>query len=151
MFAPDPTGTLPALHDLHADADKLSGQLGGLERWLRIIAERVEPREIVYSNSSSGKLENARVVKSGAGRLFGVGGLNNKASAQFILGFDATALPANGAVPAFVMTAPASDNFWVSWAPNWRDFRDGWVFANSSTPSTLTLGSADCWFDVQYL
>lgn len=151
MLAPDPTGTLPALLDLHADADKLSGQLGGIERWLREIAEHTAPRHEVYDNSTSGALERSRVVKSGAGRLFGFSGLNTKGTAQFILGFDAIAVPANGAVPQFVMTAPASDNFWASWAPNWRDFRDGWVFANSSTSSTLTLGSADCWFDVQYL
>jgi hypothetical protein len=151
LIAPDPTGTLPALLDLHADADKLSGQLGALERWLRTIAENTEPRHVVYSNSTSGKLESTRVVKSGAGRLFGVSGFSSKASNQFILGFDATSIPANGAVPNFVMQASASDNFWVSWAPNWRDFFDGWVFANSSTSSTLTLGSADCWFDAQYL
>jgi hypothetical protein len=151
VISPDPTGTLPALLNLYEQGDKLSGQLGGLERWLRIIAEHVEPRNEVFDNSTSGILESSRVVKSGAGRLFGFSGLNTKASAQFILGFDRVGIPANGAVPQFVMTVAASDNFWASWAPNWRDFRDGWIFANSSTSSTLTLGSADCWFDVQYL
>lgn len=151
MLAPDPTGTLPALRELHDQADKLSGQLGGLERWLREIESHTRPREVIFSNSTSVKLGSSLVVKSGSGRLFGVSGFNSNAAAQFILGFDATAIPANGTVPQFVMKAPASDNFWSSWAPNWRDFRDGWVFANSSTSSTLTIGSADCWFDAQYL
>ena len=151
MLAPDPTGTLPSLLDLHGDADKISGQLGELERWLRTIAEFVEPQNVVYSNSTSNALENSRIVKSGATRLYGFSGTNTKASAQFILAFDATAIPANGAVPKFVMTAAASSDFWVSWTPGWRNFPDGCVLCNSSTAATLTIGSADCWFDAQYL
>ena len=151
MLSPDPTGTLPALLALHDGADKLSGQLGGLERWLRIIAEHVEPREIVYDNSTSNALESSRVVKSGKARLYGFSGTNTKASAQFILAFDTNTVPANGAVPKFVMTAAASSDFWVSWTPGWRNFSDGCVLCNSSTAATLTIGSADCWFDAQYL
>ena len=151
MYAPDPTGTLPALMALHDDADKLSGQLGGIERWLREIAENTCPREVVYDNSTSNQLEASRVVKSGKTRLFGFSGTNTKASAQFILAFDATTIPQAGAVPKFVMTAAASSDFWVSWTPGWRDFSDGCVLCNSSTAATLTIGAADCWFDAQYL
>lgn len=150
MLAPDPTGTLPALLDLAAQADKLSGQLGGIERWLRFIAENTEPRTPVYPNSTSQKLESARVVNSGRTQLYGFAGTNTKASAQFILAFDANAIPANGAVPVFVLTAAASSDFWVSWAPAWRNFAEGVVLCNSSTAATLTIGSADCWFDAQY-
>ena len=150
MLAPDPTGTLPAILQLSDAADKLSGQLGGIERWLRCIADYLEPREQVYDNSTSNALENARIVKSGRTKLFGFSGTNTKASAQFILAFDATALPANGSVPKFVMTAAASSDFWVSWTPAWRNFSDGCVLCNSSTAATLTIGSADCWFDAQY-
>ena len=150
MLAPDPTGMLPALLDLHDDADKLSGQLGAIERWLRLIAEYLEPVTPTYPNSTSQKLENARVVNSGRTQLYGFAGVNTKAAAQFILAFDATAIPANGAIPAVVLNAPASDNFWISWAPAWRNFQEGVVLCNSSTAATLTLGSADCWFDAQY-
>jgi len=150
MLAPDPTGTLPALLALADQADKLSGQLGGIERWLREIAEHTAPREVTYDNSTSNALESSRVVKSGKTRLYGFSGTNTKAAAQFILAFDATTIPANGAVPKFVMTAAASSDFWVSWTPGWRDFRDGCILCNSSTAATLTIGSADCWFDAQY-
>lgn len=150
MLAPDPTGTLPALLDLHADADKLSGQLGAIERWLRCIAEHVEPRTPHYPNSTSLALENSRVVNSGATQLYGFAGVNTKASAQFILAFNRTSVPANGAVPDVVLNAPASDNFWISWAPAWRNFSEGVVLCNSSTSATLTIGAADCWFDAQY-
>src|SRR5690242_12177099 len=98
----DTTGTLPALLALADQADKLSGQLGGIERWLREIAEHTAPREITYDNSTSNQLESSRVVKSGKTRLFGFSGTNTKASAQFILAFDTNAIPANGAVPKFV-------------------------------------------------
>lgn len=150
MIAPDPTGTLPAILQLSDAADKLSGQLGGIERWLRIIAEHVEPRTPRYPNSTSQKLENSRTVNSGATQLYGFAGTNTKASSQFILAFDATSVPANGAVPVFVLTAAASSDFWVSWAPAWRNFTEGVILCNSSTASTLTIGSADCWFDAQY-
>ena len=150
MTGVDPSGMLPALMDLHDDADKLSGQLGGIERWLRCIAEYLEPEDIVYPNSTSQVLENSRVVNSGRTRLYGFAGTNTKASAQFILAFNRTSVPANGAVPDFVLTAQASSDFWVSWTPAWRNFGDGVVLCNSSTAATLTIGSADCFFDAQY-
>lgn len=150
MLAPDPTGTLPALLDLHADADKLSGQLGGLERWLRMIHDALTVPEEEQDNSTSNQLENSRIVRAGQTRLWGFSGTNTKASSQFILAFDAASVPSNGAVPKFVMTAQASSDFWVSWTPGYRRFFDGVVLCNSSTSATLTIGSADCWFDAQY-
>lgn len=150
MLAPDPTGTLPAILELRDAADKLSGQLGGLERWLRIIADNTAPVVPSYPNSTSQKLENSRVVNSGRTQLYGFAGTNTKASSQFILAFDASAIPSNGAVPVFTLTAAASSDFWVSWAPAWRNFQEGVVLCNSSTLATLTIGSADCWFDAQY-
>jgi hypothetical protein len=140
----------PASRAVDAMSDKVSGQLGELERWLRLIAEQTEPVELRYSNSSSDALEQFRVAKSGAGRLYGFSGFNTNASAQFILGFDAVTVPVNGAVPNFVMQAAGSSNFWASWTPAWRNFQRGWILLNSATSATLTKGAADCWFDVQY-
>jgi hypothetical protein len=146
-----PNVSLPELMGLRADADKLSAQLGGLERVLLMIEANTAPVDVVYSNSTSVKLESSRIVKSGAGKLYGFSGLNTNAAAQFILGFNRTTIPSNGAIPDFVMTAAASSNFWVSWTPYYRSFTEGWVLTNSSTSSTLTIGAADCWFDAQYL
>jgi hypothetical protein len=150
VLSPDPTGTLPALLDLHSQGDTLSAQLGALERWLREIAENTAPVVPRYPNSKSNALENSRVVNSGATQLYGFAGVNTNAAAQFILAFDRTGVPANGAIPDFVLKAPASDNFWCSWAPAWRNFSEGVVLCNSSTAATLTIGVADCWFDAQY-
>lgn len=52
--------------------------------------------------------------------------------------------------PSFVLTAPASSDFWVSWTPGYRHFTEGCVLCNSSTAATLTIGASDCWFDAQY-
>lgn len=150
MVAPNPAVILPQLVDLAQQGDKLSGQLGGLQGSLREIVGLLTPTAPEYVNSSSDALESSRVVKSGACRLYGFSGYNSNTSAQFILAFDTGTVPANGAVPVFVLKAPASDNFWVSWTPAFRQFHIGCVLANSSTEATLTIGAADCWFDAQY-
>ncbi len=151
MVLPNPALILPQLIELHTDAQHISVRLAAIEDALRALIANTAPADPTYNNSSSNTLQNSLVVKSGAGKLFGFSGYNNLASTQFSLGFDQTAIPANGAVPEFVMKAPASENFWVSWAPNWRPFQEGWVICNSSTPATLTLGAANCWFDAQYV
>jgi len=138
------------VNGLRGDADKVLSLLGGITAELRDIAVLVTPTDPEYDNSASLQLENSRIVKSGAGRLFGFSGTNTKASSQFIQAFDTGTVPSNGAIPKFVMTAQASSDFWVSWTPGWRQFREGIVLCNSSTVATLTIGSADCWFDAQY-
>jgi hypothetical protein len=149
---PNPALILPQLLELHTDAQHVSIRLAAIEDALRTLIANTTPAEPHFTNARSVGLANAQLVKSGPGRLYGVGGVNTKASAQFILGFDVRGpQPANGTVPDFVMNAPASDSFWASWAPYWRNFEEGWWFCNSSTAASLTIGSNDCWFDVQYL
>lgn len=150
MYAPDPTGTLPALLELHDQADKLSAQIGGLERTLRDIVCILSEPPPQQLSATTPKLANSLIVASGQSKLWGFSGTNTKASAQFLLAFDANTVPANGAVPEFVMTAQASSDFWVSWTPNYRWHSDGIVICNSSTAATLTIGSADCWIDCQW-
>jgi hypothetical protein len=103
------------------------------------------------SNATSAAYETNRVVKNAAGVVYGVTGYNSKASAQFILLFDAIALPAEGAAPKVVITAAASSNFSIDFGAYGRAFTNGIVICNSSTGPTKTIGSADCWFDVRYV
>ncbi len=100
-------------------------------------------------NSTSEAYETSRVVKVGPGILYGFSGYNSKASAQFIQLFDANALPAEGAIPVMVITVPATSNFSYSPGVYGRAFEAGIVILNSSTGPTKTIGSADCWYDVQ--
>jgi len=71
---------------------------------------------------------------------------NTKASAQFILVFDSTTLPADGATPLYTITVAANANVFRDFA-NPIHFNNGIVICNSSTAPTKTIGSADCVFD----
>jgi hypothetical protein len=92
----------------------------------------------------------ASIEIAGAHELFGFTVNNTNASAQYVLVFDLATLPADGAVPDVSFTAVAAADKGVVWLPA-RRMNQGVVIANSSTAASLTLGSADCFFDVQYL
>jgi hypothetical protein len=103
------------------------------------------------ANASSSKLEASHFVLSGAGYLLSFVVSNTNASAQFIQFFDQTQAPGSGAVPRVVFTVSGSADRVVSYPLPGRLFYAGIWVANSSTSATLTAGSADCFFDVQYL
>ena len=92
----------------------------------------------------------ASIVLPGHIVVYGFTFTNTNAGAQFVLAFDASALPANGAVPMFGTTCAGSSAVGFSWAPNGREFMQGLTLCNSSTLATKTIGAADCLFDVQY-
>jgi hypothetical protein len=102
------------------------------------------------SNSTSVAYETSRVVSGSAVRCYGLTGYNSKASAQFIQLFDSSVLPADTAIPQVVITVPATSNFSIDFGQYGRYFSTGLVICNSSTGPTKTIGSADCWFDVQF-
>lgn len=103
------------------------------------------------NNSKSAAYETSRLVKAAPGTIFKITGYNSKASAQFIQCHNATSLPADTAVPEVVITAATVANFEITFGPTGRFFSTGIVICNSSTGPTKTIGSADCWFDVQYV
>jgi hypothetical protein len=90
------------------------------------------------------------IIKPGPGILYGFTVYNSRASAQFILLFDANTVPADSAIPVTVFTVGASSQLPINFVPG-RAFNAGIVICNSSTGPTKTIGSADCWFDAQYL
>lgn len=102
-------------------------------------------------NNNSLALANSLTVKSGAGVLFGFSGYSNKGSAQFIQVFDKQIAAVNGDVPVLIINVAATTDFSADFGTWGRWFTRGIQIANSSTAATLTLGSADTWFDVQYL
>jgi hypothetical protein len=107
--------------------------------------------EVLPRNATSLALENSHVVFSGQGRVLGLTVSSTRGSGQFFQLFDATALPANGAIPLISVDIASVTAKGVAFDPYGRWFDRGCVIANSTTQGSLTVGSADCLFDVQYI
>lgn len=102
------------------------------------------------SNATTTTYAASLIVKASAGTVYSITGYNSKTSAQFIQIHDSATLPADTAVPKVIFYVPAQSNFAFDLTPYGRSFAAGIVVCNSSTGPTKTIGSADCWFDVQY-
>lgn len=102
------------------------------------------------SNATTTAYAASLVVKASAGSLYMITGYNSKSSAQFIQVFDSATLPIDTSIPKITFIVPASSNFSLDLGTYGRAFTSGIVVCNSSTGPTKTIGSADCWFDVQY-
>lgn len=100
-------------------------------------------------NKHSQVYENAIVVLSGKGLLYGFT-VYNSGAAQFVQWFDLGKLPATGDIPDGVLAVAATSSQGVAWLPG-RSFHSGIVLVNSSTGPTYTAGAADCFFDAQYI
>jgi hypothetical protein len=105
--------------------------------------------DYVPTNFNRGVLRSS-IVLPGHIVVYGFTVTSTNAAAQFGLVFDQATLPADGAVPLIGKALAASDAVGFSWSPQGREFTQGLVLCNSSTLATKTLGSADCFFDVQY-
>ncbi len=101
-------------------------------------------------NSTSAAYVASQIAKASPGTIYGLTGYNSKGSAQFIQLHDSATLPADTAVPAVVIIVAATANFSIDFTTVGRYFTNGIVVCNSSTGPTKTIGSADCWFDIQY-
>ena len=101
-------------------------------------------------NYSSARLQASAVVKTGPGLLYGITVTSTLASAQYLLVFDASTLPADGAIPLLAKSVPANDAVGFSWLPA-RTFQVGCIVCNSTTNTSKTIGAANCFFDVQFL
>ena len=94
---------------------------------------------------SSTALEASRILLNRSGHLVSLVGYNAKTSAQFIQIFNTTSVPADGAVPIYTFSVPASSNFSID-IPTPAPFTVGISVSNSSTVATKTIGSADVWY-----
>lgn len=101
-------------------------------------------------NANPGALARSIVVAAGAATLYGFTVYSSNAGSQFILVFDAAAIPADGAVPLYALPVAATNFVSVFYGDVGRTFIQGIVLCNSSTATTKTVGAADCFFDVQW-
>jgi hypothetical protein len=134
---------------LQADEGSRGGIPDVTDAWLKILAGEFTTGLPLNSNST--QLESVRVVKSGAGMLFGFHAYSNNAGAQFIQIFDTVSpTPATSQLVAQWKLA-ATSQVDVSYIFPGRFFRQGIVIANSTTAGTYTAGAADTWIDAQYI
>lgn len=106
---------------------------------------------VLPRNVHSLALEASHIGYVGACYLISFTVNNTNSSAQYIQLFDQGSVPADAAVPDVVFTAAGSSDKVVSYPIPGRMFERGLVICNSSTAATKTIGSADCFFDLQYV
>ena len=99
--------------------------------------------------SRSTALEASRVVKASGGTLWAIRVTNTSASAQYIQVHNTTTVPADTAVPIESIYVAAANSVVIPFAYGLR-CDTGISISNSSTAATKTVGSADCWFSVDY-
>lgn len=95
------------------------------------------------------KLANSYVA-TGYLRVYGFTVYNSLAAIQYLQMFDGTSVPADTAVPLMTFQLPAQQEKGVWYGDCGRIFRQGLVLCNSTTDTTKTIGSANCFFDVEY-
>ncbi len=102
--------------------------------------------------ASSTAYANNIIIKASPGVLYNLTGYNSKTTSQFILLLNATTVLGNGNATSFpALNVPAGQTFSLDFGGKFgRFFSTGMVVVNSSTANTVTIGSADCWFDALY-
>ena len=100
-------------------------------------------------SDAPGKLASSYIA-TGFLRVYGITVYNSSASSQYILLFDASSLPVDTAVPRMAFPIAGTSNLGLYYGEMGRLFQRGLVLCNSSTDTTKTIGSANCFFDVEY-
>lgn len=101
---------------------------------------------VAPKSTAQAALANALQVSVVPSTLYGISGYNSAATAQFIQLHDSATAAANGAVPVYNITVPASSNFVIDFGFYGMAFVNGIYACNSSTAATKTAGAADCQF-----
>lgn len=101
-------------------------------------------------SSNPGALTNALLASSGPSRLIGFTVYSSKNANQFVLVFDSATIPADNAVPLFVLPILTQNQTSAYYGHEGRVFYQGIVVCNSTTDTTKTIGSKDCFIDVQW-
>lgn len=103
------------------------------------------------SAAASAALAASLIIKASAGKLFKLQIVNTNAVARYFQVHNSATLPADTAVPVFLISVPALSSIEVDFTVYGRYFSTGIVICNSTTAATKTIGAADAWFNALYL
>lgn len=105
------------------------------------------------NSTSPGAYELFRLVKAGAGTIFGFTAYNSGAALIYIQLFDIARVPPTSTdIPVAIYPVAALNTLGSSFGTVGRSFRAGLVLASSSTQLSYTaLSSAVVYFDAQYV
>lgn len=123
------------------------------EGWLDRLGGEVQPGGLPLNSTSPGVYELVRLVKAGAGTLFGFSAYNSGAATVYVLGFDIERNPPTSTdIPCFCFPVGAGLTLGAGFGTVGRSFGQGMVLASSSTQTSYTaLSSAVVYFDAQYI
>lgn len=104
----------------------------------------------VPTNKAPTRLVNQLII-TGHVVVYGFTVFSTNVATQFAQYFDARDLPADGANPIIAVDCQTNVAKGVSWAPQGREFLDGFALCMSSTAGTKTLNATgDTLLDVQF-
>lgn len=93
----------------------------------------------------------SKIVKAAPGTLYGFSGYNSSGSTVFIQVHDSATLPADTAIPEFILSVPTLGNFSVDFGTYGYPLTAGIVLVSSSTGPTKTITTATAWFNARYV
>jgi len=110
-----------------------------------------DPGELPYAYSSGGALVGGGVIVGGGpARLFNLTVTSTSASDQYVLLFDAIAVPADGAAAVAAFKVPAGSTARIDYGWRGKAFQKGICWSNSSTIPAKTAGAADCYTEANW-
>lgn len=109
-----------------------------------------EGHRLLPITANSGGLATGVMAKQGQGICYGFT-VYNQGAAQFILVMTPDTFNVNGSTPGLCFPIPGASTMSVNFGDHGRVFRQGLAVVNSTTDTTLTAGTANCMFDVQYI
>lgn len=110
-----------------------------------------DPGELPYGYNSGGTLvSGGLVVGDSPARLFNITVTSTSASDQYVLLFDAVAVPADGAVAVAAFKVPARTTARIDYGWRGKAFQNGISWSNSSTIPAKTAGVANCYAEANW-